>query len=232
MRWIRFTVPSVVLSVSLLIFVVACGQEGKDLGGRSVKLPEPKEKGKMSVEEAIQKRRSRRSFKPDALTLEEVSQILWSAQGITEKRRGFRASPSAGATYPLEVYLVAGNVKELDAGLYRYEPEENRLVLVRKGDIREGVCAAALGQGMLEDAPATVVIAAVYERTARRYGRRATRYVHIEVGHAGQNIYLQCEALGLGTCAIGAFHDERLKKVLGIDEEPLYLMPIGKSRGR
>lgn len=232
MRWLMLILPVAVMGVCSLILVVACGQEGRRLEGKTVELPEQKEKGEMSVEEAISKRRSRRSFKEDAITLEDVSQILWAAQGVTDRKRGFRAAPSAGATYPLEVYLIVGNVKGLEAGLYRYEPQKHGLVLVKKGDLRREVCAAALGQGMLKDAPATVAIAAVYERTSRRYGRRAVRYVHMEVGHVGENIYLQCEALGLGTCAVGAFHDERLKKVLGIDEEPLYLMPIGKTKGR
>ncbi|MCX7704367.1 MAG: SagB/ThcOx family dehydrogenase [Planctomycetota bacterium] len=194
-----------------------------------MKLPVVKKEGKMSVEEAIAKRRSRRSFKGDALTLEEVGQLLWATQGISNER-GLRTVPSAGATFPLEAYLVAGNVKDLKAGLYRYEPQKHELLLVKGGDLRKDVCAAALGQRMIEEAPATIVIAAVYERTAGRYKERATRYVHMEVGHAGQNIYLQCEALGLGTCAIGAFHDAKLKEVLGIKEEPLYLMPVGRIK--
>jgi len=215
--------------VAFLMFNCLAQDEKKEEGDR-VKLLSVKKEGKMSLEEAIAKRRSRRDFTGDAISLEDVSQILWATQGISDEKRGLRTVPSAGATFPLEVYLVAGNVKDLKAGLYRYDYKKHELVLVKSGDIRKDVCAAALGQQMVQDAPATVVIAAVYERTSKRYGNRAERYVHMEVGHAGQNIYLQCEALGMGTCAVGAFQDAKLKNVLGINEEPLYLMPVGKTK--
>ena len=206
------------------------GQEKQPAGeGGKVKLPEAETKGKISLEETLAARRSVRRYADGPLSLKEVSQLLWAAQGVTEKRRGFRTAPSAGATFPLEIYLVAGDVKGLKAGLYRYLPRRHELESVKEGDLRDRLAGAALGQAMLKDAPATFVIAADYSRTSVRYGRRAARYVHMEVGHAGQNIYLQCGTLGLGTCAVGAFHDDRVKALLGIDEAPLYLMPVGRK---
>lgn len=196
------------------------------------KLPPPKTEGKMSVEEAIAKRRSRRAFHDEPLPLSILSQILWSAQGITEPKLGFRAAPSAGATYPLELYVVAGNVKGLKDGVYHYLPDGHSLECKVLGDLREDLARACLYQMWIAEAPFSVVIAAVYKRTTSHYGERGVRYVHMEVGHVGQNIYLQAEALGLGTCAVGAFVDSEVKRILRLphDEEPLYVMPVGKVR--
>ena len=225
MRWSVFCFFVAVCVGAVLVF--GYGQQKE---GLRVRLPQPRVKGAMSVEEAIYKRRSRRSFRDEALTLEQVGQLLWAAQGITDKRSGFRAAPSAGATYPLEVYLVAGKVKDLKCGVYRYDPHSHSLELHKAGDVRVALSRAALGQAFIRTAPATVVIAAVERRTAARYGARAKRYVLIEVGHAGQNIYLQAEALGLGTVAVGAYHDEQVQRVLNLDIPVLYLMPVGKVR--
>jgi len=197
-------------------------------GGRQMKLPEPVMKGELSVEEALQRRRSIRSYGKGKLTLQQVSQLLWAAQGITN-RRGFRTAPSAGATFPLEVYLVAGEVEGLQPALYHYNPHEHSLRLVKEGDLRKDLDRASLRQGMPREAQISIVIAADYSRTTRRYGKRGIRYVHIEVGHAGQNIYLEAESLGLATVAIGAFDDDAVKGLLGIEEEPLYIMPVGKK---
>jgi SagB-type dehydrogenase family enzyme len=206
------------------------GGEGKALAGDRVKLPAARVAGGMSVAEALATRRSRRSFTEEPLHLAAAGQLLWAAQGLSDQRHGLRTCPSAGATYPLEAYLVAGAVTGLPAGVYRYLPASHELIMVRAGDVRRAVAAAALGQEMLAVAPATLVLAAEYGRTARRYGARAPRYVQMEVGHAGENVYLQCVALGLGTCAVGAFDDAELKAALGIAEEPLYLLPIGRPR--
>lgn len=194
-----------------------------------VKLPEPRRDGKMSLEEALAKRRSVREFKRDALSLADVSQLLWSAQGITAPG-GKRTAPSAGATYPLELLLVAGNVEGLAPGVYRYRPAEHDLLGLVEGDRRKRLAAAALGQEFVADAPITIGFAAVYERTARRYGPRAERYVHFEVGHAVENAHLQAVALGLGAVVVGAFNDAEVKQVLGLSgaEEPLCLLPVGK----
>lgn len=209
----------------LLVLSLAQEETGKE---KTVALPEVKKKGSISVEEVIAKRRSVRDYAKGPLTMEQVSQLLWAAQGRTEGE--LRAAPSAGATYPLEIYLVAGEVTGLDAGLYKYLGSSHKLDKVKAGDLRKSLSEAALSQSPIEKAPATIVIAAKYERTANRYGARAQRYVHIEVGHVGQNIYLQCESLSLATVAIGAFDDSSVKKALAIPEEPLYIMPVGKKK--
>ncbi len=199
--------------------------------GQKISLPEPVQDGEMSVERSISQRRSTRSFSPEALTLDQASQILWSAQGITHKSRNFRAAPSAGATYPLEIFLVAGMVKGLETGVYRYVPANHSLVRVLDSDRRNELYAQALRQGSVRDAPAVVVIAGVFGRTTNRYGTRGRQYVFMEVGHVGQNIHLQAESLGLGTVVIGAFDDSGVQRVLDLPEEvvPFYIMPLGKK---
>lgn len=197
--------------------------------GEKMKLPKPRYTSSVSVEEAMLKRRSIRSYKNEALTIEEVSQLLWSAQGITAGWGG-KTVPSAGATYPLEIYLVVGNVKGIEPGVYHYLEETHEIVKINGKDIRKELTRAALGQEYINNAPISIVIAAKYARTTARYGERGIRYVDNEVGHCGQNIHLQCEALGLGTVVIGAFHDEQVKKILGIKEEPRYIMPVGKKQ--
>jgi SagB-type dehydrogenase family enzyme len=172
-----------------------------------------------------------REFSRQALQLADVAQLLWAAQGVTS-RDGGRAAPSAGALYPLELYLVAGNVDTLPAGLYHYRPQGHRLRPVTDGDLRKALAGAALDQPWVRSAPAVLVIAGVYERSATKYGQRARRYTHIETGHAAQNVYLQAEALGLGTVIVGAFEDAAVREVLGLPSghAPLALMPVGYPR--
>ncbi|MEO0109472.1 MAG: SagB/ThcOx family dehydrogenase [candidate division WOR-3 bacterium] len=208
-----------------LLFTILYPQKKEE----KVKLPEVRYKSEISVEEALLNRRSVRSYKKEKLKLSEVSQILWSAQGITAKWGG-RTCPSAGATYPLEIYLVAGEVEGLPPGVYQYLPEEHSLKLILNKDVRKELTGAAWGQDYILSAPIDIIIAADYKRTTSRYGERGIRYVHNEVGHCGQNIHLQCEALGLGTVVIGAFSDERVKKILNIKEEPQYIMPVGRKK--
>jgi SagB-type dehydrogenase family enzyme len=202
----------------------------------SIALPPPKLKGNFSVEEAIFRRRSVRRYRSEPLTLAQLAQVLWAAQGFTDKRRELRAVPSAGATYPLKVFVLAGKngVAGIKEGIYHYDPEEHTLHLNREGDRRGELAAASLNQGFIREAPVDIVVCAVYERTSRHYGGRAERYVHMEVGHVGQNIHLQAEALGLATVMVGAFHDQTVGEVLGAKEEvkPLYIMPLGKPRKR
>ncbi|HBR21926.1 MAG TPA: nitroreductase [Nitrospiraceae bacterium] len=195
-----------------------------------IKLPEPKYDSNTSVEQALLERRSVRVYKDESLTLTEVSQLLWAAQGITDPR-GFRTSPSAGALYPLELYVLAGNVNDLPNGVYKYKPHKHELAMVVEGDKRTELCNAALDQPRVKDAAAVIVFSAVYERTTGEYGERGIRYVHIEVGHAAQNIYLQAVSLNLGTVVMGAFDDEEVKKIMNIGdkEQPLYIMPVGKE---
>lgn len=192
----------------------------------------------MSLEDAIGGRRSVREYKPEPLSLLELSRLLWAAQGITEPRSGFRAAPSAGATFPLEVYVAIGanldgrrsGVESLQPGLYRYVPGEHSLDLLRTGDSRRKLYNAALRQDPVRHAPVVLVITGVTARTAGRYGDRAARYIAMEAGHVSQNLYLKATALGLGTVAIGAFQDRALAGALELSsgEEPLYLMPVGR----
>ncbi len=197
----------------------------------TIPLPPPQWEGKISVQKAIKGRRSRRDFQNQPLSLALLSQILWSAQGITDEGSGFRAAPSAGAQYPLDVYVVIGQggIEELEAGTYRYLPYEHSLRLVSEGDIREELTEACLGQRYMAEAPLSVVMTAEYDRITDRYGERGVRYAHIEVGHVGENIYLQAEALGLGTVMVGAFYDEEVVELLGLSpqHEPLGVMAIG-----
>jgi SagB-type dehydrogenase family enzyme len=197
--------------------------------GGIIKLPEPGYDSDTSIEEAILERRSVRDYKDEPLTLAELSQLLWAAQGVTNPG-GFRTAPSAGALYPLELYVASGNVEGLSPGIYRYEPNGHGLENIADGDVRDGLCSAALDQSAVKDAAAVIVFSAVFERTTGKYGERGIRYVHIETGHAAQNVYLQAASLGLGTVVIGAFDDEEVKKVMNMDEseEPLYIMPVGK----
>ncbi|MGQ9707885.1 MAG: SagB/ThcOx family dehydrogenase [bacterium] len=194
-----------------------------------VKLPAPDTVGKLTVEQALWRRRSVRSYTNVPLTLSEVGQLLWAAQGKTGKTYG-RTAPSAGATYPMEIFLVAGKVSGLDSGVYQYLVDEHGLRQVKPGDMRDELAGAALGQTCIKTAPAVIVLGAEYKRTTGRYGERGIRYVHIEAGHIGQNVSLECVALGLGTVMIGAFHDSAVKSVLGVKYEPLYIMPVGQVR--
>jgi len=192
---------------------------------KEIKLPNPIEKGNLSVEEALQRRRSVRDYKKGALSLKEVSQLLWAGGGRNLYRR---TAPSAGATYPLELYLVSGEIEGLDMGLYHYLVSRHSLEKIKEEDLRKRLCRASLEQRMIERAPATLIIAADYQRTTGHYGQRGVRYVHMEVGHMGQNISLQAVALNLGTVMIGAFQDKEIKEILGIEEEPLYIIPVGR----
>ncbi|MEW6034281.1 MAG: SagB/ThcOx family dehydrogenase, partial [Chloroflexota bacterium] len=171
-------------------------------------------------------------FRAEAMTLPELSQVLWAAQGVTSARHGLRTVPSAGATYPLEAFVLVGKhtVDELEAGVYRYDPQANSLGLHREGDLRMELATAALDQSFAARAPACIVICAVYQRTCFRYDRRGERYVHMEAGHAAQNIHLAAVALKLGTVVIGAFDDDEVQKTLGLESQlkPLCLMPLGK----
>jgi len=195
-----------------------------------IRLPEPKYDSNTSVEQALLKRRSVRVYKDEPLALTEVLQLLWAAQGITDPR-GFRTAPSAGALYPLELYVVAGNVNDLPDGIYKYKPHKHELAMVVEGDKRTELCNAALDQPSIKDAAAVIVFSAVYERTTGKYGERGIRYVHMEVGHAAQNIYLQAVSLNLGLVVIGAFDDEEVKKIMNMEdkEQPLYIIPVGKE---
>ena len=203
------------------------------MGNSQIRLPPPSQKGSLSLEEAITRRRSVRDFSSQSISQSQLSQILWAAQGISNTGGGYRTVPSAGATYPLELFVVCGlnGVEGLADGIYHYRLDSHSLVVHRSGDVKLPLAKAALDQEFIYQAPVDIVICALYERTLRRYGARGERYVHMEVGHAGQNIYLQATALGLATVAIGAFDDKRVREVLRLDKpyKPLYIMPVGRA---
>ena len=185
----------------------------------------------MSLAEAISRRKSIRYFARQPISQLQLSQILWASQGTTTSPWGHRTVPSAGATYPLEVFVVCGSngVEGIVEGIYHYNVDNHSLSQHYQGDVRLELARAALDQEFICQAPVNIAICAEYERTLRRYGTRGERYVHIEVGHAGQNIYLQATALGLATVAVGAFYDEPVRQALRLDKryKPLYIMPVG-----
>ena len=195
-----------------------------------IKLPKPELTGKQSVELLLQQRRSVRSYKKSALNLTEVGQLLWSAQGVSDAQ-GLRTAPSAGALYPLKLFVVVGDMNELSPGIYQYNPEEHSLLKTANGDLRKSLQKAALNQSCIVDAAIIFVFTANYQRTTWKYGKRGVRYVHMEVGHAGQNLFLQAEALHLGTVVVGAFDDDEVREVLNLDSnvQPLSLMPVGRK---
>jgi SagB-type dehydrogenase family enzyme len=196
-----------------------------------IDLPDPDTTGTRKLESLLQARRSHRRFAPDALELGQLGQLLWAAQGCTTEKC-FRTAPSAGGTFPLEMYAVtgAGGVMGLDAGVYHYVPRSHALELAVAGDLRADLARESLKQEFIAQAPATLVVAADVSRTAKVYHDRARRYVDMEAGHAGQNVYLQAEALGLGTVAVGAFHDARVTALLELPAglDALYVFPVGK----
>lgn len=165
------------------------------------------------------------------MSLDELSRLLQYSAGVTDRRTGSRAAPSAGATYPIETYAVVNNVESVRAGIYHYLVPSHELDLVREGHVQREMSNAALGERMLLEANVVLVLSAVYKRTERRYRERAKRYIHFEAGHIAQNVYLVATAMGLGTCAVGAFYDEDMNNVLGLDgqeESVLYLLPVGE----
>ena len=209
--------------------------ENMELGDR-LKLPEPRYASNTSVEAALAQRRSVRAYSGEALTIDELSQLLWAAQGITEPWGG-RTAPSAGALYPLELYVVVDTVTGLDAGVYRYRPATHELEKTRDSDVRAELADAALSQDVISDAAIDLVIFGVFNRTTVKYRERGIRYVYMEAGHAAQNVYLQAESLNLGTVTIGAFDDAEVQQIVGMQEQeqeqgkPLYIMPVGRKKG-
>ena len=203
--------------------------DSKEKTGALLKLPAPEKAGTISVEAALSGRRSVRRFNPGGLTLKELSQLLWAAQGVTNER-GFRTAPSAGALYPLEVYVCVGEMDELAQGVYRYRSGEHALEPVLHGDIRPRLPETVFTQKWIRTGAVTVVIGAVYARTTKKYGDRGVRYAHMEAGAAAQNIYLQAGSLGLGVTLVGAFRDDVLARLLSMpdDIKPLVLMPVGR----
>jgi SagB-type dehydrogenase family enzyme len=214
-----------------------CGPSKKPIQSRlstqvGLELPRPRFDSDTSIEETLLIRRSIRHYTGEPLALQEVSQVLWAAQAITETEYGFRTAPSAGASYPLEAYIVVGDIENLAPGVYRYIPEDHQIIKTIDGDIRSELAIATFGQEWVKKGALNIIFTSIYERTTQIYGERGIRYVHMEVGHAAQNVYLQVVALGLGTVVIGAFFDDSVRKLLNLpeNEQPLYIMPVGRIR--
>jgi SagB-type dehydrogenase family enzyme len=210
--------------IFILFIILMFNREIVMAKNKEIILPSPSLKGNVSLEEAIFKRRSHREFLDKDLDLNQISQILWAGQGITLERFGikFRTAPSAGALYPIEIYLLT---KE---GVFHYLPSEHKLIQIIDKDLREKLSISCWGQSFIKEAPLSIVICAVYARTTQKYGQRGIRYVHIEVGHVAQNIILEATALGLASVCVGAFDDSEVKDLLSLSrEEPLYIIPIG-----
>lgn len=236
----RSLFPKELIIFLLTIFFFATPNQCQDLNRREgivINLPKPSFKSNVSVEEAILNRRSVRHHVDTPIDIQDVSQLLWAAYGITKPnitykslRGGYKTVPSAGALYPLELYICCGNVTGLDDGIYWYRPEGHKLIRVITGDQRKALCAATVGQRHFKNAAATIIIAADFKRTESKYGKRGTsRYVFMEAGHSAQNIYLQATTLNIGVCVVGAFNDSRVKNLIKMKEEnPLYLIPLGK----
>ena len=231
-----FHIPELIVkifTIMLLMFSFACsatsqGQPSPMEAGmpQKIMLPTPVTEGGQPLEETLLDRRSVREFMDEPLSLAEISQLLWAAQGITDPR-GYRTAPSAGALYPIELYLVTAE------GLFHYNPRDHSLTRTKEGDLREDLCEAGLNQEAIAEAPAVFVLTAVYERVEVKYGaERTPRYVHLEAGHAAQNLLLQAVSLDLGATPIGAFYDEQVQSVLDLprDHEPLYLIPVGHPK--
>ncbi len=197
-------------------------------------LPQPNQKGDLSLEEAISQRRSQRQFKNQSLELDQISQLVWAVQGITNQTSGFRSAPSAGALYPLEIYLVVGEngVNNLNSGVYHYRPKSHSLDLIVNQNVKSKLSQICLGQDSINQAPISIIITGVFKRTQDKYGNRGERYVYMEAGHAAQNAYLQSESLKLGMVVIGAFNDQNLIDTFQLPDnhQPIYVIPIGHPK--
>ncbi|MBD3254374.1 MAG: SagB/ThcOx family dehydrogenase [Candidatus Lokiarchaeota archaeon] len=190
----------------------------------SKKLSKPDFTSKGYLEDCILQRESVRSFKSKKIEEEKLSRILWSAQGKKGKKR---TVPSAGAKYPLELYIV---IK--DEGLFQYQIKDHSLKLLNKEELCDKIAKASWNQIFICEAPLILIICANFSRTTNRYGQRGVRYVHMEVGHCAQNVWLEVISLGLSSVPIGAFKDEQMKLLLELSEDidPLYVLPIGYAR--
>lgn len=226
MRICRYLRPSLLLGLSISI-----GSAAVENAEQAVPLPTPVFDGGVSIEHALAAHRTIRRFSGTPLRLAELGQLLWAAQGVTHKA-GYRTAPSAGALYPLELFVIAGNVDELTPGIYRYRPARHDITRHIPGDQRGRIALAALQQDWIAEAPAILVLTSVRVRTSTKYGLRSDRYIAMEAGHAAQNVYLQCVGLGIATALVGAFDDDVVRDVLDLGRgfTPLAIMPLGHVR--
>ena len=229
--------------IGIVLFIIAIGAlyffkikgnlpEEHHIKNETISLPIPHTKKTMTLSEAISKRRSWRNYKNEPVSLEDLSHLLWTAQGITDQENKFRAAPSAGALYPLELYVVVGNITNLVPGIYHYLPDSHSLIKISDGDKRSELFGAALSQEPVAQAPATIVFTADFNRTTKKYGQKGKQFVFVEVGHAAENICLSAIALNLASITIGSFDIYTVKEIVPMadDEFPLYLLPIGKPK--
>lgn len=222
---------TIALFLSLLSVVFLMAITGNTLAQNKgsdafiIKLPAPKYTSDTSVEKALLERRSVRSYKPEPLTIPEIAQLLWAAQGITEPKKGMRTAPSARGLYLIEVYLVAGNIINLPAGLYKYIPQGHGLKKVSEGNIKEDLYKAA-SQAQIKNAPVVLLIAGKSTEAGSN-----SQFMYLEAGHVSQNVYLQAESLKLGTVTMAGFKPDDVKKALKLpsDELPIYLMSLGRK---
>jgi SagB-type dehydrogenase family enzyme len=237
------TIVVILICLALLTAAAGCGedsgespppeqQEVASSSGALINLPEPRRQGDISVEEALDRRESLRSYGETTLSLSEIGQLLWSAAGLgmDAVSGATRTSPSAGGIYPIELYLVNGETEGLEAGIYLYDAPSHSLASVSSGDVREKLADAALSQGFISQAPVSIVMVADYGRSTGRYGDRGERYAHMDAACASENVALQAEAMGLGTVVVGAFSDDAVAGIINTDGIPLIIMPIGVSQ--
>jgi len=218
-----------IFAMAILMLLPLCLMDSSALAqekssGEALKLPPPRYESEVSIEKALLERRSIRSYKEEPLTLNDLSQILWAAQGITEPKKGLRTAPSPRAVYLLEIYVLPGNVTNLPMGMYKYQPQGHELVKIADGD-KKAELFNAVGQASIKNAPAVLVLSGLSEKTQR------PTWMYLEAGHAAQNVYLQAVSLKMGGVVIGGFKDDDVRKVLNLSEkeQPLYIMPIGKK---
>jgi len=232
----------IVSNVLLMIIIISVDAMSQNI--KIIDLPPPRLDSDFSVEKTLAQRRSIRDYSNASIALELLSQLLWACQGVSSEltyqrdgktiRLPLRTAPSAGALYPLEVFVVVSRVSGLEPGLYHYIPGNNsndhRLEMLQSGEKASDLADAALGQDCIKNAAATFIICSVVQRTAVKYGERAEQYVLIEAGHAGQNICLQAQALDIGTVTVGAFHDEKIRRLIGTEAKPVYIICAGKKK--
>lgn len=228
--YLRTAAFGLLMAAAGIVAVLAKGGVMTAGAAEIIRLPKPATEGKMSLEKTLAERRSVRNYADKALSLRQISQMLWAAQGETDSR-GFRTAPSAGALYPLEVFVAAGNVENLSPGIYRYNPETHELAQTSEGDRRKELRRAALNQSAVSRAPAVFVFGAVFERVTGKYGKQGIQYAFMEAGHAAQNLCLQAVSLDLASVPMGAFDDKTIQSILNAEKDirPVYLVPVGKA---
>jgi SagB-type dehydrogenase family enzyme len=223
-----------ILSILLLFLGCETATLEKEVSEMKITLPKDFSEGK-SLERAISERRSVRDYGTESVTLQELSSLLFYGDGLTCATPGFRAAPSAGALYPIEIYVVVNRGEGIEKGIYHYQPKDHSLVLIKEGDFSAKIANACLGQHFLAEASCVFIMSSVWHRMMRKYGERGIRYIYLEAGHIAQNITLEAVSLELSTCAVGAFYDDEVNQLIGLDgktESVIYILSCGRERFR